>query len=236
MRASLGEYRLIYGMRTFVGAVLFAMSLTASPKDVSFPTIDSGVVHAAVYGSGDRSVVLAHGARFNKESWEKQATALAAAGFRVVAIDFRGYGKSRGGADSKNAHEEMYVDVLAAVRYLRESGAKTVGVVGGSMGGGAAANAVVKGRPGEIDRLVLIAHAPIQEPQRITGPKLFLVSEGDPIAPRVREQFNSAPEPKELVVLGGSAHAQNLFATQEGERLMAEILRFLQSDAAASAP
>jgi hypothetical protein len=33
--------------------------------------------------------------------------------------------------------------------------------------------------------------------------------------------------PKELIILDGSAHAQFLFATDQGARLMREILRFL---------
>jgi hypothetical protein len=37
------------------------------------------------------------------------------------------------------------------------------------------------------------------------------------------------PEPKELIVLEGSAHAQFIFATDQGERLMREILRFLSA-------
>jgi len=41
-------------------------------------------------------VVLAHGGRFDKESWSKQAGALVSAGFLALAIDFRGEGKSRG--------------------------------------------------------------------------------------------------------------------------------------------
>lgn len=44
---------------------------------------------------------------------------------------------------------------------------------------------------------------------------------------RIRAQYEKAPEPKELVVLEGSAHAQYIFATDQGERLMREILRFL---------
>ena len=44
---------------------------------VSFATQDGGVVYADVYGTGDRGVVLAHGGRFNKESWTTQAQALA---------------------------------------------------------------------------------------------------------------------------------------------------------------
>src|SRR4249920_780848 len=66
------------------------------PERVHLRTQDGGLIHGDLYGLGDRGVVLAHGGRFNKESWEKQARTLAGAGFRVVAIDFRGYGKSRG--------------------------------------------------------------------------------------------------------------------------------------------
>ena len=76
---------------------------------VSFPTKDGGAVHADVYGSGERGVVLAHGMRFDKGSWKVQATALAQEGFLVAAIDFRGYGKSRGEPESAK-----YLDVLAA--------------------------------------------------------------------------------------------------------------------------
>src|SRR5687768_14814894 len=65
-------------------------------EHVQFPTQDGGVVHADLYGSGERGVVLAHGARFEKQSWSKQAQELAAAGFQVLAIDFRGYGESSG--------------------------------------------------------------------------------------------------------------------------------------------
>ena len=199
------------------------------PSNVKFPTLDGGLVHALESGAGERALVLAHGLRFNKESWAKQVDVLADAGFRVVAIDFRGYGESRGGTEVGNAQEAMHFDILAAAAYLRESGATTVSVVGGSMGARAAANAVIEGQVGEIDRLVLIAPPPIEKPQRITGPKLFAVSEGDPLAATVREQFGRAPDPKELLVLGGSAHAQFLFDTGEGGRLMAEILRFLVS-------
>ena len=44
---------------------------------------------------------------------------------------------------------------------------------------------------------------------------------------RIREHYEKAPGPKELVILDGSAHAQFIFETEEGERVMGEILRFL---------
>jgi pimeloyl-ACP methyl ester carboxylesterase len=204
-------------------------SVTASSGEVSFQTQDGGLIFADLYGTSERAVVLAHGARFDKASWKPQAEELAKAGYRVLAIDFRGYGKSRGGPKAKNSQEEMFQDILAAVTYLRTNSATSVSVVGASMGGGAAANAVIKGPKGAIDRLVLLAHAPVREAERIAGPKLFVIAEGDPIAAQVREQYGLAPEPKEMLVLDGSAHAQFLFKTAHGQRLMREMLRFLSA-------
>jgi len=48
-----------------------------------------------------------------------------------------------------------------------------------------------------------------------------------PRLPRVRERFEKSLGPKELIILQGSAYAQFLFATDQGERAMREILRFL---------
>ena len=203
------------------------------PQHVSFPTQDGGLVYADMYGKGGRGVVLAHGGRFTKESWEKQARALVAAGFRALAIDFRGYGQSRGPGQSQTVDAALHFDVLAAVRYLRQNGAKTVSVIGGSMGGGAAADASIEAEPGEIDRLVLLGSTGGSEPQRLKGRKLFIVSRDDlgpgdePRLPRIRADYAKTPEPKELIILDGSAHAQFIFQTEQGERLMREILRFL---------
>ncbi|HSU60293.1 MAG TPA: alpha/beta fold hydrolase, partial [Bryobacteraceae bacterium] len=139
----------------------FALACVAvAQQTVSFPTRDGGLIYADLYGTGNRSVVLAHGGQFNKESWREQARALTAAGFRVLAIDFRGYGKSRGPGQADPLSAPLYIDVLAAVHYLREHGAKTVSVVGGSMGGSAAADASIHSQSGEINRLVLLAAAP----------------------------------------------------------------------------
>ena len=105
----------------FIAIVLLSRAVLAQ-KAVSFATKDEGLVHADEYGKGDRAVVLAHGARFNKASWKKQALALEKEGFRVLAIDFRGYGKSTGPGQSEPFTAPLYQDVLAAVRYLRNSG------------------------------------------------------------------------------------------------------------------
>lgn len=201
------------------------------PKLVSFPTSDGGVVFANRFGEGDHAVILAHGGRFTKENWTDQALKLKDAGFQVLAIDFRGRGRSRAGSEP----EGYYLDVLAAVRYLRSAGAHTVSVVGASFGGGAAAQAAVQARPGEIDGLVLLAHSPIPNPEKMKGRKLFIITrddsrgEGIPRLPEFRQQFEEAPGPKDLVILEGSAHAQFIFETDQAERLMHEIVEFLSA-------
>jgi len=216
---------------SIVVALLLARE-AAAQRAVSFPTEDGGVVFADLYGEGDRAVVLAHGGRFNKESWEKQARTLAAANFRVLALDFRGYGKSRGPGQSDPMDAPLQMDVLAAVRYLRKTGAKSVSVVGGSMGGGAAGDASIASRPGEIDRVVFLGSAPNGPGEKLKSRSLFIVARDDasadgPRLPGIQAQYEKAPEPKQLIILDGSAHAQYLFQTDQGERVMREILRFL---------
>ena len=218
-----------------VRAVLAALAALlvgcGGPRLVSFPTADGGRVYAHGYGAGERAVVLAPGGRWTKESWAAQARVLAASGFRVLAIDFRGRGRSRGGPGAASRDDGVPLDVLAAVRYLRRTGAATVSVVGASYGGWAAGRAAAAA-PGAIDRLVLLA-APVDAPERLGGRTLFVVArddvrgEGVLRLPEIRAAYARAPAPKALLILEGSAHAQALFETDQGAPLMAAIVRFL---------
>lgn len=231
------QNRMLWCMKKFIIMFIGGMLLPLQAQtQVFFPTADSGLVYADLYGKGEHGVVLAHGGRFNKESWMPQAKALAAAGFRVLAIDFRGYGQSRGPGQADPLSAPLYLDVLAAVRYLHQAGAKKVSVVGCSMGGGAAAEASIAAAPGEIDRLVLLAPMAISQPGHIKGRKLYVTARqdtnasGTPRLIKMREQFDQAPAPKEMLILEGYAHAQALFQTDQGERLRREIIRFLSEE------
>ncbi|MBK6797514.1 MAG: hypothetical protein IPG76_12225 [Acidobacteria bacterium] len=53
------------------------------------------------------------------------------------------------------------------------------------------------------------------------------ISGGKPRLSEIRAQYDRVPEPKELVILEGAAHAQFIFQTSQGDLLMREILRFL---------
>ncbi len=178
-------------------------------------------------------MVLAHGGQFTKESWRPQAEQFARAGFHVLAFDFRGFGQSRGPGDSDMDTAPMHLDVLAAVRFLRKEGAKKIAVIGASFGGSAAADASIMSPQGEIDRLILLAADGSGPAEKIKAPLLEIIARDDtnedgPRLPGIRAWFNRVPKPKRLIVLDGSAHAQFLFQTGQGGRVMPEILRFLR--------
>jgi pimeloyl-ACP methyl ester carboxylesterase len=216
----------------FLTAVVLS-AVMAAQQAVSFPTEDGGLISAELYGKGARGVVLAHGGRFTKESWHDQAEALAAHGFHVLAFDFRGFGGSHGPGQADFETAPFQKDVIAAVRYLKAHGATAVSVVGGSFGGGAAGDASIEW-PGEIDRIVFLGAAPNLPADKLKCRSLFIVARDDasadgPRLPGIRAQYEKAPNPKKLIILDGSAHAQFLFQTDQRARVMQEILKFLSA-------
>ena len=220
------------------GVTLLFCLAAAAQEHVTLTTDDGAQIAADVYGTGPRGVVLAHGGRFTKESWKEQAQQLVRAGFHVLAFDFRGFGQSHGPGDKDMYTAPMELDVLAAVRYLHEYGAKTVSIVGGSFGGDAAAKACVAAKPGEISRLVMLAADSDAPADKIKVPVLIIVGRDDksgsgPRLPGIQAWYNKARQPKKLVVLDTAEHAQFLFQTEHSETVMKEIISFLKAGAAA---
>jgi pimeloyl-ACP methyl ester carboxylesterase len=218
----------------FLPLVFVLAVLAPAQQNVWIDTDDGGRLCADLYGQGSKGVVLAHGGRFNKESWRDQASVLASAGFQILAIDFRGFGCSKGPGQEDFDNAPFDKDVLSAVRYLKAHGAKMVSVVGGSFGGSAAGDASIKSPPGEIDRIVFLGAAPNLSAAGLKSRALFLVARDDrndsgPRLPGIRAQYERSPGPKQLIVLDGSAHAQFLFQTDQKDRVMQEIVRFLSA-------
>ena len=95
-------------------------------------TRDGTDLYVKDWGSG-RPVVLTHGWPLDADSWDTQALALAEAGFRVIAYDRRGFGRS--GQPWSGYDYDTLADDLADV--LKETGADdNATIVGFSMGGG----------------------------------------------------------------------------------------------------
>jgi non-heme chloroperoxidase len=94
-------------------------------------TRDNVDLYVKDWGSG-RPVVLLHGWPLTADSWDDQALALANAGYRVIAYDRRGFGRS--GQPFSGYDYDTLSDDLAQV--LEVTGARDATVVGFSMGGG----------------------------------------------------------------------------------------------------
>jgi len=103
-----------------------------------------------------RPVVLAHGWPLNSDSWEAQALFLASNGYRVIAHDRRGHGRST----RTWAGNEMdtYADDLAAV--LDELDLREATLVGFSTGGGEVARYVGRHGTGRVAQVVLVSAVP----------------------------------------------------------------------------
>ncbi|PGH47502.1 alpha/beta fold hydrolase [Streptomyces sp. Ru87] len=100
----------------------------------------AGRVHLVEQGSGPL-VLLVHGFPESWYSWRHQLPVLAAAGYRAVAVDVRGYGRSSRpeGADAYRMRE-LVEDAAAVVRALGEESAV---VVGHDWGSGIAAHSAL---------------------------------------------------------------------------------------------
>ena len=220
-----------------LSTTLLAIPLSAQ-RQVSIPVTDpvtqkTTSLQADLFGRGHRALLLAHGGRFNKESWQKQAPVFARAGFLVLAINFRGDRPNPDGSPgSYGSDAENATDVLAAAAYLHRIGATSISAIGASLGGDAVGNAEAKS-PGVLFReMVFLGSEGGDTPEKLKGRKLFIVARDDssgsgPRLPAITSHYEQTPEPRQLIVLNGSAHAQFIFPTDQGLHLMRILLRFL---------
>jgi pimeloyl-ACP methyl ester carboxylesterase len=94
------------------------------------PAPDGGQIHVAERGSG-RPFLLIHGVTATNLTWHYQLLDLVDAGFRVVAVDVRGHGRSKAGTDGYSL-VAMAEDVHAVIEAYNLHNAVAVGH---SMGG-----------------------------------------------------------------------------------------------------
>ena len=107
------------------------------------------------HGSG-QPVVLIHGYPLNSASWEKQVPALLKAGYRVIAYDRRGFGKSSQPSTGYN-YDTFAEDLHKLVQHLK---LRDFVLVGFSMGGGEVARYIGKYGSKGVSKAVIIAGVP----------------------------------------------------------------------------
>ncbi|KRA84069.1 alpha/beta fold hydrolase [Altererythrobacter sp. Root672] len=118
-------------------------------------TRDGTRIHYKDWGSG-QPIVLSHGWPLNADSWESQALHLAANGFRVIAHDRRGHGRSSQPWHGNDM--DTYADDLAEV--IEALGLQDIILVGFSTGGGEVARYVGRHGTGRVAKIGLISAVP----------------------------------------------------------------------------
>ncbi len=124
-------------------------SIAASPAD--------GVrLHIEDSGGNGRPVVLIHGWPLSAQAWEPQVSFLRDAGYRVVAYDRRGFGRS------DKPHSDYSYDTLAddLQRVIEQCGLQDITLVGFSMGGGEVARYVARHGESRLRSVVFAAAVP----------------------------------------------------------------------------
>lgn len=107
------------------------------------------------WGEG-RPIVLIHGWPLNADMWEDQSLGLAGQGFRVIAYDRRGFGRSD--QPFRGYDYDTLADDLATV--LEELDLQDAVLVGFSMGGGEVARYMSRHGGKRVGKAVLVAAVP----------------------------------------------------------------------------
>ncbi|MFJ3174768.1 alpha/beta fold hydrolase [Streptomyces roseus] len=126
-------------------------------------------LHTHTWGEGDRVALLIHGMMADHRTWRQVGPALAARGYRVIAVDLRGHGASGRGAYDPALFAEDVVETLPAGADL---------ALGHSLGGLALSLAVDRLRP---ERAVF------------SDPAWHLAGPAEGMDPELFARFKSAP-------------------------------------------
>jgi|TARA_R100000049_G_C1950056_1_gene97222 non-heme chloroperoxidase len=129
-----------------------------SERSESYVTTKDGVsLYYKDWGPRDGQVVtFSHGWPLNSDSWESQMMFLASKGYRVVAHDRRGHGRSSQPWDGNDM--DHYADDLAAV--LEALDLKGATLIGFSTGGGEVARYIGRHGTARVQKAVLVASVP----------------------------------------------------------------------------
>ena len=115
-------------------------------------TSDKTKLYFKSWGVG-RPVILLHGWPLSSDSWDDQAMALAEAGYRAIAYDRRGFGRS---SQPWSGYDyNTLADDLATV--IEQTECQDVVLVGFSMGGGEVARYMSRHDGKSVTQLVLIS-------------------------------------------------------------------------------
>jgi pimeloyl-ACP methyl ester carboxylesterase len=126
-------------------------------------------------------VLLLHGGGQTRHAWGGAARAIAAQGWRAIAVDLRGHGDSGWSPDGVYGLEPFVTDVRYLANDVAETGSPAV-LVGASLGGLASLVAIGEAPRAPATALVLVDVVPRMEPEGVDRIKAFMNSAPDGFA------------------------------------------------------
>lgn len=226
---------------TSIAVLLWSAAMpVAESTEVSFKAADgfalTGTFHPV--DRGGPAILLLHQCDADRRIYEQLATMLNAAGYNVLAFDFRGFGGSKagGGTDPAAHRQSMPGDVDAALSFMTSRSTvnkRALGVVGGSCGVNQAVHAA--GRHPEIRALVVLSggtdaagEAYVKDSLKI--PILGVASEEDSNAAAAIKKIVGLSTNREsrVEMLKDAGHAASMFSRQP--ELQADIVIWFRSN------
>jgi dienelactone hydrolase len=224
--------------------VLCVTMAVAANTDVSFKAADGFALRGTFspVEKGGPAILLLHQCNADRRIYDQLATMLNAAGYNVLAFDFRGFGGSKAGefadfaANRQKIIERMPGDVDAALSFLTSQStvnSRALGLVAGSCGVHQAVHAA-KRHP-EIKTLVLLSGATdaageafVKDSSKV--PILGMASEEDTDDAAATKKIVSLSTNREsrMELVKDAGHAASMFSKQP--ELQADIVIWFRSN------
>ncbi|MFG2041028.1 alpha/beta hydrolase family protein [Dactylosporangium sp. NPDC048998] len=182
-------------------------------KQVAFAGQGGAFLAGYLLGSGDVTLVLAPQASATGCSWLGWAKQKAAAGYRVLAFDFNGEGRSRRAETGTNSG-----DVAAAAAFARGKGGRSVVLIGASRGATATLIAGARLEPPATAVISLsgpdsyAGESALQAVPRLSAPVLYVAATDDrSFATAAQAMHDATPGDKRtLSIVPGRLHGTAL--------------------------
>jgi non-heme chloroperoxidase len=165
------------------GAAAGTMVNPADSSRADTAHADTVRLHIDDSGGAGRPVVLIHGWPLSALAWEPQVSVLHAAGYRVVAYDRRGFGRSDK-PESGYRYDALADDLQ---RVMDQCGLQDVTLVGFSMGGGEVARYIARHGESRLYSVVFAAAVPPYLLKTADNPE-------GPLTPETAQQMKQALE------------------------------------------
>lgn len=204
---------------------------SASGVDVEISAADGKTLYGSYFAAdGDaKGVMLLHELYTNRSSWTPLVQPLLDAGFKVLAVDLRGYGKTKGKINWKAAQQ----DTVAWADWLKaQAGVQSVAVVGSSMGANLALNgcAAINGCVGAVALSPGLNYFGVKTTDAVQAgfPALIVYADRDTYpktdVPKMQELGG---DHLEILVYSGRTHGIGLF--KDHDDLAGKIVNWLAS-------